>query len=210
MRLMMFSPVGFAVIWRWASRKTIYNLVSMIITFEPQIWHIGLFRLSAIRYEYGRPLSASNASSNVVLRRRKGFSRNWCPLSPRLVIRQRPSGPPLTASPVYVCIYSPFRPTPRWEVSTDLQLCFQWIRGRNSSTNSIFIGSPSIDHFSRHLGVEFVFPASRYPRKARYRRAWFPLVPSRPMGFRRFSRVLDPEFVFSASSSPSSIQTSHG
>ena len=135
----------------------------MFFTFEMWTWHISLFRISIIRYEYERSLSASNASLNVVLRRGKIFSRYWCPRSPRLVVRRRPFGPPRTASPVSVCIYSPFRPIPRWEVSTELQLCFQSIIGRNFPTNSIFIGSPSISQFSRRLGVEFVFPASRYP-----------------------------------------------
>ena len=31
----------------------------------------------------------------------------------RRVVRRRPSSTPLTASPVYPCIYSPSRPTPR-------------------------------------------------------------------------------------------------
>ena len=86
------SSVDIAVIWRCVSRTTIYSSVSMVMTFELRTWHIGLFRLSAMRYGYGRSLSASNASSNVVLRRRRTFSRDWCPLTPRLVVRRRPSG----------------------------------------------------------------------------------------------------------------------
>ena len=141
------SSIDIAVIWRCASRTTIYSSVSMLITFELRTRHIDLFRLSAIWDENGGPLSASNTSSDVAVRRRKRFSRNRCPLSPWLIVRPRHSGPRLTAIPVYVCIYSAFTPTPRWEVSTELQLCFQSIIGRNSSTNSTFIGSQSINQF---------------------------------------------------------------
>ena len=95
----------------------------------------------------------------------KTFSRYWCPHSLWLVVRRRSSWSPLTANPVYVCIYSPFRLIPRWEVSTKLQSCFQSLIGRNFSENSIFIGSLLINQFSRRVGVEFVFPASRYPRE---------------------------------------------
>ena len=113
------SSIDIAVIWRCGSRTTIYSSVPMVITFELRTRHIDLFRLSAIWDDNGGPLSASNTSSNVVVRRKKRFSRNRCPLSPWLVVRRRPSGPRLTASPVYVCIYSRFRPTPRWGVSTE-------------------------------------------------------------------------------------------
>jgi hypothetical protein len=41
--------------------------------FELRTWYTCLVRWTAIRYEYGRSLSASNASSNVVLLRRKDF-----------------------------------------------------------------------------------------------------------------------------------------
>ena len=102
--VLSWFPVDIAVLWRCAPRTTIYSSVSMAITFELRTWHIGLFRLSAIRYEYGRPVSASSASSNVVLARRKTFSRDQCPLCPRLGVRRRPSGTPLTASSVYLCI----------------------------------------------------------------------------------------------------------
>ena len=172
------SPVYIAAIWRCASRTTIYSSVSMGITFELRTCHIGLFRLLAMRYEYGTPLSASNASSNVILRRRKRFSRNRCPLSPWLVVRPRHSEPRLTASPVYVCIYSPFRPTPRWEVSTGLQLCFQSIIGRNSSTNSIFISSQSINQFSDVSTPDSCFPRRDIPAKlvsGKLDVHWFPV-----------------------------------
>ena len=188
------SPVYIVAIWRCASRTTIYSSVSMVITFELRTWHIGLFRLSAMRYEYGIPMSASNASSNVVLRRRRTFSRDWFP---RLVVRRRPSGSPLTASPVYFCIYSHFRPTPRWKVNTGLQLCFQSTIARNFPTNSIIIASQSINQFSSCLGLAFIFPASRHPRKTCFRPARFSLVPGRPMGSYGW---LDPRFVLPASS----------
>ena len=156
------SSIDIAVIWRCALRTTVYSSVSMVITFELWTGHIDLFRLSAIRHEYGRPLSASNTSSNVVVHRRKRFSRNRRPLSWWLVVRPRPSGLRLTSSPVYAGIYSRFRPTPTWEVSTELHLCFQPIIDTNSS-NSISIGSRATEGLSRGLGPGFVFPISSYP-----------------------------------------------
>jgi hypothetical protein len=50
--------------------------------------------------------------------------------------------------------------------------------------NSISIGFQSTDGFPRCLDPGFVFPTSRYLRKACFRRTRFPLASSRPMGFR--------------------------
>ena len=187
------SSIDIAVIWRCGSRTAIYSSVPMVITFELRTRHIDLFRLSAIWDDNGGPLSASNTSSNVVVRRKKRFSRNRCPLSPWLVVRRRPSGPRLTASPVYVCIYSRFRPTPRWGVSTELQLCFQLMIGRNFPMNSIFIGLQSINQFSRCFG-----PRIRVPRIEIVQKSLFPAssisIDSRPTN--GFSRQTDPGFEF--------------
>ena len=193
------SPVDIAVLWRCAPRTTIYSSVSMAITFEIRTWRIGLFQLSAIRYEYGRPLSTSSASSNVVLGPRKTFSRDQCPICPRPVVRRRPSGTPLMASPVYLCIYSHFRRTPRWEVSTGLQLCFSSIVGRNSPTSSISIGSRSTNGF-RGVGT----PDSCSPHRDTLEKPvsgqidfhWFPVD-------QWVSRCLDLRFEFPTSNYPS-------
>ena len=66
-------PVDITVIWRCTSPPTIFSSVSIGIMFVLRTWYICLFRLTTIRDEHGRPLSASNASSNVVLLRRKDF-----------------------------------------------------------------------------------------------------------------------------------------
>ena len=50
--------------------------------------------------------------------------------------------------------------------------------------NSISIGSRPTNGVSRCLGLGFMFPASKYPRKRCFRQTRFPLVPGRPMGFR--------------------------
>ena len=192
------SSIDIVVIRRCASRTTIYSSVPMVITVELRTGHIDLFRLSAIWDEYEGPLSASNTGSNVVVRRRKRFSRNRCPLGSWLVVRRRPSASPLTASPIYVCIYSPFRPTPRWEVSAELQLCFQSIIGRNSSTNSIFIGYQSINQFSDVWTPDSCFPHRDTAGKlvsGQLDFHWFPVD-------RWVSRCLDPGFMFSASRFP--------
>jgi hypothetical protein len=71
-----------------------------------------------------------------------------------------------------------------WEVNTGRKLFLQSRKGRSFPANSILIGFQSTNGRSRCLGIGFRFPASRYPRKACFRRTQFPLVPGRPMGFR--------------------------
>ena len=73
MRIILVTPLDIAVILRCTSPTTIFSSVFIVIMFELRTWYICLFRLTAIRYEHGRPISASNASSNVVLLRRKEF-----------------------------------------------------------------------------------------------------------------------------------------
>ena len=97
--------VDIAVMCHYASPTTIFSSASIVFLFELRTPNICHLRLTAIGYEYGRALTASNASSDVVLLQKKRFSTDWRPLDPRLVVRQRPVGTPLTASLVHVCIY---------------------------------------------------------------------------------------------------------
>ena len=163
---------------------------------ELRTWHIDLFRLSAICDEYGGPLSASNISSKVLLRRRKRFSRNRFPLSPWLVVRRRPSGPRLTARPVYVCIYSPFRTTLRWEGSTKLQLCFQ-INNRQEFFHELkFSLVPNWSTSFRTFESQIRVPRVEIPQDSLFPASSI-FISSRPTN--GVSRCLDPGFRIPAS-----------
>ena len=111
-----------------------------MIVFKLQTLNTCLFRLTDIREEYGRSLSAFNANSTIVMLRRKRFLTDWCLLDQWSIVRRRPFRKPLTASPVYVCIYSLSRPPAIWEVSTWLKLFFQSRIRRDFPTKSICIG----------------------------------------------------------------------
>ena len=99
-------PVDIVVMSNYASPTPIFSSAFIIIMFKLRTWHIGLLRLSAIRHQYGRSLTAANAGSYVVLLQRKRFSKDWRSLDQRLAVRQRHSGTPFTGNVVYVCIYS--------------------------------------------------------------------------------------------------------
>jgi hypothetical protein len=124
-----------------------YLQLSVRIYYVPtsNMIYIYHFRLTPIRYEYASPLSASNASANVVLLRRKDVFRDWRPLQQRLVVRRRPSGTPLTASPVYACVYSlQTAPYMRSEHGTSV---VRWIK--------------NMEKFSRELDFDW-FPVDQW------------------------------------------------
>ena len=165
-----------------------------------------LFSLTVIWNGYRRSLSVSNASWYITSMPWVWMHRDWSPLYQRLVVRRRPSGPPLTASRVYVCIYSP-RPPPTWEVGARLQL-FHRLRMTSGDfpVNSSAVGSQPAIGFSRCLGLGYMFLASRLFRKACFCWARFPLVSGRSMGFRG---VWTPASCFPHRDTSGSIQTSH-
>ena len=98
-------PVDIAVTWHYPSPTTIFNSAYTILMFEVRTRHICLFFLTAIRCEYGRSLTASNASSDDVLLKKKRFSTDLLLVDQPLGVRQYPFKTALTASLVYVCIY---------------------------------------------------------------------------------------------------------
>lgn len=73
-------------------------------------WSMCLFCLTAIWYGYGWSLLAFDASLHVALIPWVWLHRDWCTLTLAiLTVRRRPSGTPLTASLVFVYIFS-FKP----------------------------------------------------------------------------------------------------
>ena len=91
--------------WHYPSPTTIFNSASTVLMFEDRTRHMCLFFLTAIRCEYGRALTPSNAGSDDVLLKKKRFSTDWLLVDQPLVVRQCPFKTALTASLVYVCIY---------------------------------------------------------------------------------------------------------
>lgn len=67
-------PVDIAVMCHYPSPKTVFSSASTVLTFDLRTRNICLLLLTTIRYEYGRYLTASNASSDDVLLKRKIFS----------------------------------------------------------------------------------------------------------------------------------------
>ena len=97
--------------------------------FQVRTRNICLFLLTVIRCEYGRSLTAYNASSDDILLKRKIFSTDWLPADQPLVVRQRPFKTAITASLVYVCIYflsrTPPFPKARFLLVPDQSMFFE-------------------------------------------------------------------------------------
>ena len=85
------------------SRKQVsWARCSIAMVVEFRVWDISLSHLTGTRWVKGRSLRIANASSNVALLQRNKFlgtdgQDQW------LVVRRRPFGTPLTASPCHAC-----------------------------------------------------------------------------------------------------------
>ena len=121
-------PFDSAVIWRCTSPTTIFSPVSIAIVFERRIWTTCLIRPTAIRYEYGRSLTALILIPNVALLQTERFPTDTRPLDRRLVAHQRPTWTPLTTSFLYVCILSlPSEHLLSWEFDFHWFPVEQWV-----------------------------------------------------------------------------------
>ena len=159
------SPVDIAVIWHCASRTTIYRSVFMVIMLELRAWWVCIFHLTAMRYEYGRSLSPSNADAYVVLLQSNRFSRGRCPLHQWLVVRRRRTGTPRTASPVSSRIYS-LQTASYMRSKYGLQLFFQSRIERNPSGDFDFYWFPVNHWVFEVFGYRILVPGIELPLTA--------------------------------------------
>ena len=124
--------------------------------------------------------------------REKEFSIVSRRLGERLVLCRHPTRTPLTASSLCPCIYFPFRPNPRWELTLRLHLDFRSRIQKHFPVNSIS-HSCMIDQWAFEASSsEFVHPASRYHKKTCLRRT---RISIRSWSANRISRCVDLGFM---------------